>query len=194
MNWETYIAFGDSITIGARTYLGYPEQVADILGRKLSKQWNAVNHAVSGYKAVDLARHIDLHFSALQIQKASISTILIGTNDLKEKTSPDDFAIALNQVILKVRLLTMGENVVIFSIPEFHPGVMYPYSIELNETLEHYNEIIAKLAIRHNIRVLTLNHTSAHFTDGVHLNREGTEHFSLQISRFILKDRGIDLG
>ena len=38
MNWETLLAFGDSITYGARSYLGYPEICGDILGGKLDKK------------------------------------------------------------------------------------------------------------------------------------------------------------
>ena len=77
MNWETYIAFGDSITIGARTYLGYPELVGNKLSVSLSKQWNVINHSVSGYKAIDLSRHIDFHFSTLKDQKTTVSFIPI---------------------------------------------------------------------------------------------------------------------
>src|SRR5690606_28595423 len=106
MNWETYIAFGDSITIGARTYLGYPELVGNELSKRLKKQWNVINHAVSGFKAIDLARDIDKNFASLVLHKSSITSILIGTNDVKENTSIEDFKIALNQILLKAKLLT----------------------------------------------------------------------------------------
>lgn len=75
MNWETYIAFGDSITIGARTYLGYPELVGDKLSGRLNKHWNVINHSVSGFKAIDLARYIDKHFSSLQEHKKYVDEI-----------------------------------------------------------------------------------------------------------------------
>lgn len=32
MNWETMITYGDSITSGARSNLGYPEYLAAIIG------------------------------------------------------------------------------------------------------------------------------------------------------------------
>lgn len=192
MNWETYIAFGDSITIGARTYLGYPELVGNKLSVKLQKQWNVINHSVSGFKAIDLARYIDKHFSSLQEHKSSITSILIGTNDIKEKTSLEDFEIALNQIIIKTKLLTTNKNVIIFSIPEFHKGVMYPYSIEMNKIVSLYNKSISKLAKLNELRMLEMNHTEEDFIDGVHLNRSGIENFSDQISRFMLKDRGIE--
>lgn len=193
MNWETYIAFGDSITIGARTYLGYPELVGTKLSGRLNKKWNVINHSVSGFKAIDLARHIDNHFSSLLEHKSSITSILIGTNDIKEKTSVEDFKIALNQIIIKTKLLTINKNVVIFSIPEFHKGIMYPYSVGMNETTSIFNKAINQLAKDNEIRMLELNHTEKDFFDGVHLNRYGIENFSDQISKYILKDKGLDI-
>ena len=191
MNWETYIAFGDSITIGARTYLGYPELVGKKLGEKINKEWNVINHSVSGYKAIDLARHIDLSYSSLIQHKASLTSILIGTNDIKENTSLEDFNVALNQVIIKAKLLTTNKNVVIFTIPEFYKGIMYPYTIDMNDKIIAFNESINSLANKHTIRVLTLEHTENDFLDGVHLNGQGIENFANQITKFILKDRGI---
>ncbi|MES2140364.1 MAG: SGNH/GDSL hydrolase family protein [Bacteroidota bacterium] len=193
MNWETYIAFGDSITIGARTYLGYPELVGNKLSDRLNKQWNVINHSVSGFKAIDLARYIDKHFSSLREHKSSITSILIGTNDIKEKTSVEDFKIALNQIIIKTKLLTTNKNVILFLIPEFHKGIMYPYSIEMNRTISIFNMAISQLAQKHDLRMLELNHTEKDFLDGVHLNQSGIENFSDQISKYILKDKGMDI-
>lgn len=194
MNWETYIAYGDSITIGARTYLGYPELVGNSLSNHLSKQWNVINHAVSGYKAIDLCRYIDKYYSILKDQQSSISTILIGTNDIKEHTRPEDFRIALTQVIIKVKLLTVNKNVIILSIPEFHQGIMYPYSIGMNEQIREFNHIIKHLAEQHRIRFLELLHTASDFVDGVHLNNKGIETFSNQLTATILKDKGVHFG
>lgn len=191
MNWETYLAFGDSITIGARTYLGYPELTGYELGIQLSKQWNVVNHAKSGFKAIDLARYIDSRYAALKKCNASISTILIGTNDIKEKTCLKDFRVALDQVILKARLLTVNENVIMLMIPPFCEGVMYPYSIGMNEVIPRYNEGIEALAERHGIRTLTISSKESDFTDGVHLNSKGNVSFSAQLVNFVLRDRGI---
>ncbi|MFZ4549396.1 MAG: SGNH/GDSL hydrolase family protein [Bacteroidales bacterium] len=194
MNWETYLAFGDSITIGARTYLGYPELVGDNLSQRLFKQWNVINHSASGLKAIDLARYIDKHFLLLKEHHASISTILIGTNDIKENTEIEDFRIALNQVILKTKLLTVNENVLLLAIPEFHKGIMYPYSIGMNERIDKCNIEIENLSILHNIRMLVLKHTENDFLDGVHLNQNGITTFSDQITNYILKDKGINIG
>ena len=115
-------------------------------------------------------------------------------NDIKENTRIEDFVIALNQVILKVKLLTVNKNVIIFSIPEFHKGIMYPYSIGMNETVKKFNIEIKKLATQHQIRMLELTHNADDFIDGVHLNNKGIETFADQIATYILKDKGIELG
>lgn len=194
MNWETFIAYGDSITKGARTYFGYPELLGNSLSKILSKQWNVVNHSVNGYKAIDLARHIDHHFDSLKECNASISTILIGTNDIKENTDIEDFKIALKQIILKVKLLTVNRNVIIFAIPEFQKGIMYPYIIGMNENIRIYNSSIKEIAIQNSIRFIELSYSELDFFDGVHLNRIGIENFANQILEFILNDKGIILG
>lgn len=193
MNWETYIAFGDSITVGARTYLGYPELVGNRLSEQLANQWNVINHAVCGFRAVDLARNIDKYYSTLKENKPSVSTILIGTNDIKEHTELVDFKIALEQVILKAKLLTTGGNVIIIPIPEFHKGITYPYSIDMNEKISVFNTAIMELADRHHIRMLPISTKKEDFLDGVHLNGTGIVTFSEQISRYILRDKGVEV-
>ena len=132
MNWETYIAFGDSITIGARTYLGYPEFIGRILEQKTHKSWNVINHAVSGYTAIDLARSIDANIQNLKNSAPGVCTLLIGTNDVKANTHPHDFEIAINLLLGKIRLIAPAANIKTFDIPLFPKGVMYPYTIEMN--------------------------------------------------------------
>jgi lysophospholipase L1-like esterase len=193
MNWETYIAFGDSITIGGRTYLGYPELVGNVLSNNLAKEWNVINHSVSGFKAIDLARYIDQHFLSLRETRPSVTSILIGTNDIKVQTRLEDFKIALDQIILKTKLLTLNGNVIILEIPKFHRGIAYPYSIGMNELIATYNAEILRMAMKHNIRALALDHQEDDFSDGVHLNCTGIETFSNQIAKYILMDKGIVL-
>lgn len=191
MNWETYIAFGDSITIGARTYLGYPELTGAILEDRLSKQWNVINCSVSGFTAIELARYIDKNYSNLIQHKSSITTILIGTNDLKSGTSQQNFEIALTQIIIKSKILTQNSNVVLLMIPELQEGIMYPYNIEMNSKVAELNKSIEKLAKKHNVRTLSLEVEKENFFDGVHLNDSGVDNIGKQVSNFILSERGI---
>ena len=85
MNWETLLSFGDSITFGARSYLGYPEICGDLLGKKLQKQWHVINHATNGFTTMDLLRSINPMLSNYKASYASLITVMIGTNDIKNK-------------------------------------------------------------------------------------------------------------
>ncbi len=61
MNWESLLCMGDSITRGARSYLGYPEIAADMLTKSTRVAWTSWNFAWNGYRAVDLLRAVDEH-------------------------------------------------------------------------------------------------------------------------------------
>lgn len=191
MNWETYLALGDSITIGARTYQGYPEFAGRNLQTSLDKYWNVINHAQCGFTAIDLVRYVDLHFSTLLKHQASITTIMIGTNDVKKNTSNDDFEIALNQLILKAKLLTPSSKVVVLSIPNFPKGVMYPYTYEMNAKIDEFNQIIEGIAKKQQVQNLGIELEQTDLFDGVHLNQVGVEKVAAKISDFVLLERGI---
>jgi lysophospholipase L1-like esterase len=190
MNWETYLALGDSITIGARTYLGYPEIAGAILEETLSKQWNIVNLAVSGFTGIELVRHIDTNYCNLKEQKSSITSILIGTNDVKLGTTLEDFEVALKQIIIKAKVLTQNANVLLIQIPELQKGIMYPYNIEMNSKVVEFNQSIVSLAEKYQLKTLALTVNQEHFLDGVHLNQDGVKTVAKQISNFILSERG----
>lgn len=191
MNWETLLCFGDSITIGARSYMGYPEYTGDLLAKHLLKDWNVINHATSGFTAIDLVRSVDTQYANLKQHNASVSTILIGTNDLKAKTPTGDLSIALNQLILKAKLLTTGANVILIRIPALSKGIMYPYNFGMNGLIVSYNQLIDELAEQHRIRVMSFSITEDMLFDGVHLNDKGSRACAKQLASFILKDKGI---
>jgi lysophospholipase L1-like esterase len=191
MNWETYLALGDSITIGARTYQGYPEFAGRNLQTSLDKYWNVINHAQCGFTAIDLVRYVDLHFSTLLKHQASITTIMIGTNDVKKNTSVHDFEIALNQLILKAKLLTPSSKVVVLNIPQFPKGVMYPYTFEMNTKIAEFNQSIERISKEHQIQNLGVKLEHNDLYDGVHLNQIGVEKVASHISDFVLLERGI---
>jgi lysophospholipase L1-like esterase len=104
MNWETLMCFGDSITIGARSYCGYPEYAGSVLEKEIGNKWNVINHSVSGYTAIDLHRYISDNYNNLSSFTPSIVTILIGTNDIKNGTS-------LENCINKYSFLSEKSNV-----------------------------------------------------------------------------------
>lgn len=191
MNWETLMCFGDSITIGARSYCGYPEYAGSILEKEIGNYWNVINHAVSGYTAIDLHRYISTHFSNLISFTPSIVTVLVGTNDIKNGTSAENFKIAYNQILIKAKLLAMKSNVVLISVPHFPQKVMYPYNFEMNKTVINFNEIIDSISVRHNLRVLKFNISEGDLFDGVHFNEQGSRKAGMQLAEFIFNDKGM---
>lgn len=191
MNWETLMCFGDSITIGARSYCGYPEYAGRTLEKELGNNWNVINHAVCGYTAIDLARFITDNFLNLKQFAPGIITVLIGTNDVKKNTSPADFELSYRQVLLKALLLAPNGNVVLLRIPSFPRNVSYPYNFRMNEKVECFNGIISVLAAEFAIRTLEFRLSETDFYDGVHLNAEGSMNAGRQLASFIERDKGI---
>lgn len=186
------MAFGDSITYGARSYLGYPEICGDILGEKLGKKWHVINHATNGFTTMDLIRSVNPVLDNYKNAYPSIITVMIGTNDIKTHVCINDFRIAYNQLIIKLQLLSVGNNVILLKIPRFTQKVFYPYNYSMNEQVNEFNSCIEKLAFENNLRCLDFNLTDDDFFDGVHLNSKGCHLVAHQLSGFILKDKGIE--
>jgi len=186
MNWETILSLGDSITIGSRSYLGYPEYCGAFLSKETKKNWNVLNHAVAGYTTIDLVRSIDKQYSQLKSAKPDIATILIGTNDLKANTSLKLFKITYEQLVTKTRLIVGSSNIILIDIPYLMNDVMLPYNIGMNKLVKEYNQIICSIANENNLRRMELQYDDSFFFDGVHLNEYGSEEIARQISHFIL--------
>jgi lysophospholipase L1-like esterase len=191
MNWETLLCLGDSITIGARSYLGYPDYTADFLKQKTEKQWLAVNYAVSGYTTIQLARHIVTNYDSLEALKPLLTTILIGTNDVKVGTDLELYKIALEQTIMLAKLLTLNKNVMLIKIPQLGKGVMYPYNIEMNKRIDTFNIAVEEKAHEHKCKLLSLPIADGDYYDGVHLTETGSKKVAQYLSEFICKERGI---
>jgi lysophospholipase L1-like esterase len=192
MNWETLMSFGDSITIGARSYCGYPEYAGNFLEKSLGNKWNVINHAVSGYTTINLARYITANFSNLHQFAPGIITIMIGTNDVKFSTAESDFEIAYRQVVLKALMIAPNKNVLLIKIPSFPKNVAYPYQYKMNETVIKFNAIIEKIAADFKIRVTSFSISEEDLFDGVHLDTTGSINAAKQLAHFIEADKGLD--
>ena len=183
------MCLGDSITIGSRSVLGYPEYCGQHLSEKTNKNWNVVNHAVAGFKAIDLARSITANFSNLKESKPEIISVLIGTNDLKSNTTISDFKIALQQVLIKAKLIIGNSNVIVLEIPPLMEGVMLPYKVSMNEQLKNFNQVINELSAKMGYSVKKMISSEEHFFDGVHLNSDGCKYWGAQLSELIIRER-----
>lgn len=189
MNWETILCLGDSITIGSRSYLAYPDYCGNYLSEQTHKSWNVINHATAGFTTIDLVRSVDKNLAHLKSCKPEIISILIGTNDLKSNTSVSDFKIAYEQIVMKARLLIGNNNVILIEIPKLIDGVMLPYKIGMNDLVIKYNNIIRDIATKQNLIVGTMDCEPGYFYDGVHLNGTGSNSWGLQLANLIVKLR-----
>ena len=191
MNWETLLCWGDSITIGARSYLAYAEYAGTYLSETTNREWHTPVHATCGFTASDLNRSLTPVMPTMKDYQPSFLTILIGTNDLKAPTSRECFRIAYRQVLIKARLICRPGQILAIQIPQLKTGVMYPYQMEMNETVEEFNEDISQLARDFGVRTVKLQLADEDLFDGVHLNESGSTHVAWQIAEFILRDRGL---
>ena len=190
MNWETLICFGDSITFGARSYLGYPERCGELLSKRLDKSWHVINHSTNGFTTIDLTRSINSELSNYKNLFPSLITVLIGTNDIKQKVSPNDFVTAYSLLLIKLRLLSVGDNILLLKIPRLSKTVFYPYTFSMNEQVREFNSLIEKMAKENQLRTFEFSFDDEDYFDGVHLNVQGVESAAAQLSGFILKDKG----
>lgn len=192
MNWETLLSFGDSITFGARSYLGYPEISGEILTDKLNKHWHIVNHATNGFTTIDLCRSINPQLNNYKSLFPSIITVMIGTNDIKMNVNLDEFRIAYKQLIVKLRLLAVNNNIIVLKIPKITTNVFYPYNFSMNKKIIEFNICIEDLCLESSLRCFEFNFSDDDYFDGVHLNPKGCRTAGNQLANLILKDKGIE--
>lgn len=190
MNWENLLCMGDSITHGARTYLGYPELAAGLLRRATCTQWSSWNFAWNGFRAIELLRAIDERGADLVRFNASLCTVMIGTNDAKTSTTPERYTLVMDQIILKAKLVTQNRNVLVLGVPALAPGMSLPYNASMNASIAAYNEILARLAAEQKCQFLALQVADGDLVDGVHLSDKGVANFAEQLCDRLLRDRG----
>lgn len=191
MNWETLLCLGDSITFGARSYSGYPEMCGELLHAKLQKEWHVINHATNGFTTIDLVRSISPQMLTYKNLYPSLITVMIGTNDIKNNTSADDFITAYRQLIVKMKLMAVNNNILLLSIPRLSQKVFYPYNFSMNEKVNEFNQYIDRFAAEYRLRTLNVPFDDDDFYDGVHLNKEGSHKAASILCDYILKDKGL---
>lgn len=175
MNWETILCLGDSITFGARSYLGFPEYCAAALESATNKNWNVINLSKSGYTTIDLHRYLDKSGAIFHTCRPEVINIMIGTNDLKQPTSLSDFEIAYKALIVKIRVTHPNSFLIINEIPQLLPGICLPYKMSMNDTISTFNSIINKIAVTMGIDVLRFDFKQQDTFDGVHLSDIGSK-------------------
>lgn len=192
MNWESLLCMGDSITRGARTYVGYPEVASHMLSQRTPVAWTAWNFAWNGYRAIDLLRAIDEHRAAIKQFEPSLCTLMVGTNDAKAGVDVADYAMVMEQLVTKARLLTQNRHVMLLAIPSLSAGMSLPYNAAMNDHIETYNTALRNIAERARCAFLEMRCMPEDLVDGVHLSDSGVRSFAEQLRDRILRDRGMN--
>ena len=79
--WDQMVCYGDSLTTGARSSVGYPEDLAKLMRKDTGKAWLCFNEAVNGETVLELLRRMDQKRHLYT--DCQMATLMIGTNDTK---------------------------------------------------------------------------------------------------------------
>ena len=187
MNYQKLVCWGDSQTVGARTYGCYPLYVGKILNEKTRYSWYVHSLGTNGDTARDLWLRISKELLALtDIHQACI---LIGTNDVGNGTPLDLFEEYYRQILIGLqvngyRVAFCGE------IPPIWPDGNAHFSKKTAPRRDKYNQrvrqVVSESSIAQLIEFPAL--TSECYTDPVHLNESGNrviaEHYADAIMNY----------
>ena len=174
--FEHGICLGDSLTTGARTRYGLPEELADQLNRRTSKKWLFRCEAVNGETVLQLLRRMDQ--KPWMWQDATFSTLLIGTNDAKSTvdTPPAVFRMLFGQILDR---LVVGKLVIFPAlIPDLQvdASLASPYDSSCLDRIRRFNEEIREECAGRGLEKALVDTTglkAADYADGVHFSADG---------------------
>lgn len=159
-----YLALGDSYTIGtgaSELCANFPSLLADQLQQATGRAVAVRNPAVNGYTTADLIRD---ELVELERFKPDLVTILIGVNDLVQRSDEADYRARLRQIYEAVgRLGLPPGHVVAISIPDFSivpaaPGFGSP--AQLRARTDAFNRIARQEATEFGFDFLDLGDVS----------------------------------
>lgn len=172
MNYQNVLCLGDSQTFGARTYGCYPLQLARILTERTAYEWRTINRSVNGYTARDLwflaNEQIDSIADTYQC------CLLIGTNDVGNKTPPQLFKEYYRQIVRALRI-KQYKAIYCGEIPPIHADGHVFFDRPSSELRLQYNGIIREaIEETHEARFVPMKDLPRTFYgDPVHFNEDG---------------------
>jgi len=184
--YEKMICYGDSLTVGARSSVGYPEVVAYLLTQSSGRSWMVCNESVNGDTAVDLLRRIDQNSHSYA--DAAYASLLIGTNDTKPsvRTEVAEFEMLYEQILWRLQI--KHAHVFLFTIPNMWAPVCSPYGSKCGEWIDSYNGVIAHHAELVGLPLIALDGLpKTVFADGVHFNLKGAWKVAAKLATEIMK-------
>jgi lysophospholipase L1-like esterase len=118
-----------------------------------------------------------------------VISLMVGTNDAKVGVSIENFRIAYDLLITKIKVAYPAALLLLFKIPFLTEGVKLPYKTDMNEIISSYNDCIEEMAKAYQLAFLLVNFSKSETFDGVHLNSSGVEKAAQILSKKILSYR-----
>ena len=142
MDYQKIACWGDSQTLGARSYGCYPVYLAQLLNRDTQYTWQALNFSTNGHTARDLWFRLGPELLALH--DVYTACVLIGANDVGEGTPLDLFEEYVRQSldalrINGIRTTYWGE------IPPIFPDGHAFFGAETADRRTEYNQRLCKI-------------------------------------------------
>jgi lysophospholipase L1-like esterase len=187
MNYQRIACWGDSQTFGARTYGCYPLYLVQALDARTRYAWQALNYSSSGHTARDTWFRLAHELPALtDVHQACL---LIGTNDVGNRTPPELFEEYCRQILSALRI--KGLKVVYCGeIPPIWPDGHAFFASSTKDGRELYNAALRRcVEAAPNARFVAFpGLTPECYVDPVHFNEDGNrvvaEAFAAAISAY----------
>lgn len=142
MNYQNILCVGDSQTFGARTYGCYPLYLAKILSERGPYHWRAINRSLNRCTARDLWFAVNATLDG--VHDTFQACVLIGTNDVGERTDPELFEEYYRQ-ILRAFFIKRFKVVFAGEIPPIHPDGHVYFDRGAVGRRDQFNDIIVKV-------------------------------------------------
>jgi lysophospholipase L1-like esterase len=151
-----YISFGDSLTAGVGVD-NYKDSYPYLIAQKIAGTNARVIHFDAAYPGARTGDIINFLLENAIIQKPTIVTILIGTNDVHGNVSSKLFRSNYEFIIKELKTKTSAKiNVV--SIPFIGTDSLFlpPFNFYYNQKTLTFNKIIEELSVQNNINYIDL--------------------------------------
>jgi hypothetical protein len=172
LNYQKIVCWGDSQTLGARTYGCYPLYLIRLLNRETRYTWSAVSLCRNGYTARELWFKLPLDLATTNDTRQAC--ILIGANDVGNGTPIDLFSEYYKQIldalmIAQFRVVHCGEIPRIWADGHaYFPKDTEARRAQYNAAIE---EAVTGVRIARVVRFPALQ--ESHFVDPVHFSESG---------------------
>ncbi|MFA5087384.1 MAG: SGNH/GDSL hydrolase family protein [Candidatus Paceibacterota bacterium] len=151
-----YAALGDSLTAGVGAS-SYENSYPYLLAKDMAKNNNEVilqDYSLLGARAEDVIGNL---LDPVISGKPDIVTVLIGVNDVRERTGEDDFKNKYEYIVDSL-LKQTNANVYLISLPFIGSSTVYlpPYDAYFRQRTIVFNKIIKEIAREKNLKYIDI--------------------------------------